>query len=211
VLGFVARRLAGSRVGLLAASRSGEASFFEQGAVPGHEVKPLDAVSAAALLEDRFSAMAPRVRQRLLADAQGNPLALLELPDALTIPQREAVGALPAVLPLGRRLQAVFASRVENLPAAIREVLLLAALDGRPRRPGAEPVRARRHPGPRAAERARLVRVEPGTGRLPFDHPLIRSAVVEQSSDQRRRAHRALADRRADQPQRRASPRSSTG
>src|SRR4051794_10549233 len=106
--------------------------------------------------------MAPRVRQRLLADAQGNPLALLELPAALTLPQREAVGALPAVLPLGRRLQAVFASRVESLPAATRAVLLLAALDGtgdldvlvpsEPARPNVDDLAP--------AERARLVRVE---------------------------------------------------
>ena len=55
--------------------------------------------TAAALIGDRFPALAPRVRQRLLADAQGNPLALLELPIALSCPQR--AGALPSA-PLPR-------------------------------------------------------------------------------------------------------------
>jgi hypothetical protein len=97
VLGFVARRLAGSRVGFLAAYRSGEESFFERSGLPGYGLEPLDETAAAALIGDRFPALAPRVRQRLLADAQGNPLALLQLPVALSGPQR--AGALPAVLP----------------------------------------------------------------------------------------------------------------
>ncbi|MFI6598592.1 hypothetical protein ACIBHX_20220 [Nonomuraea sp. NPDC050536] len=83
VLGFVARRLTGSRVGLLAASRSGEESFFEYGGLPGYELQPLAERDAAALLKARFPALAPRAHRRLLADAQGNPLDLLELPVAL--------------------------------------------------------------------------------------------------------------------------------
>lgn len=115
VLGFVARRLAGSRVGFLAAYRSGEESFFERSVLPGYELEPLDETAAAVLIGDRFPALAPRVRQRLLADAQGNPLALLELPVALLSgPQR--AGALPAVLPLSRRLQSLFASRSVACP-----------------------------------------------------------------------------------------------
>ena len=84
VLGFVARRLHGTRVGFLAASRSGDESFFERSGLRGHDLGPLDDSASTALLADRFPALAPRVRQRLLAEAQGNPLALLELPAALT-------------------------------------------------------------------------------------------------------------------------------
>ena len=80
VLGFVARRLAGSRVGFLAAFRSDEVSFFDRGGLPELEVQPLASDAAAALVDDRFPTLSPRVRQRLLEDAQGNPLALLELP-----------------------------------------------------------------------------------------------------------------------------------
>lgn len=206
VLGFVARRLAGSRVGFLAASRSGEESFFERGGLPGYELLPLDDAAAAALIGDRFPALAPRVRQRLLADAQGNPLALLELPVALLSgPQR--AGALPAVLPLSRRLQSLFASRVSGLPAATRDLLLLAVLDGT----GDLSVLKGAASGQRGiedlapAERARLVHVDEGTGRLVFRHPLTRSAVMELStSDQRRRVHGVLAEQLADQPERRA-------
>ncbi|GAA3598058.1 LuxR family transcriptional regulator [Nonomuraea rosea] len=196
VLGFAARRLAGSRVGLLAASRSGEESFFEYGGLPGYELQPLDERDAAALLKAHFPALAPRTRQRLLADAQGNPLALLELPVALGDFQR---GVLPPVLPLGGRLQAVFAARVEDLPAATYDLLLLAVLEGS----GDLTVL---HAGDALApaERARLVRIEQGT-RLVFRHPLIGSAVVELSTgEQRRRAHRLLAGRLAGQPERRA-------
>ena len=84
VLGFVARRLAGSRVGFLAASRTGEEGFFERSGLPARELAPLDNQAAQSLLADHFPALAPALRQRVLSEAQGNPLALLELPAALT-------------------------------------------------------------------------------------------------------------------------------
>lgn len=197
VLSFVARRLTGSRVALLAASRSGEESFFEHGGLPGHELQPLNEQDSAALLKARFPALAPRTHQRLLADAQGNPLALLELPVALGDLRRSST--LPAVLPLSGRLQAVFAARIKDLPGATYDQLLLAALDGT----GDLKVLHTDELAP--AERARLVRVDQSAGRLVFRHPLIGSAVVEMSmAEQRRRAHRLLAVQLADQPERRA-------
>ncbi|WP_433346049.1 helix-turn-helix transcriptional regulator [Microtetraspora malaysiensis] len=207
VLGFVARRLTGSRVGLLAASRSGEESFFEHAGLPGYELQTLDERDAAALLRAHFPALPPRAHRRLLADAQGNPLALLELPVALGGSQRLSDSALPQVLPLSGRLQAVFASRIKNLPAATYDLLLLAVLDGTGDLNVLHAGEPRTHETdvPAPAERARLVRVEQGAGRLVFRHPLIGSAVVELSTgEQRRRAHRLLADRLADRPERRA-------
>jgi hypothetical protein len=130
VLGVVARRLAGSRVGFLAVYRSGEDGFFDRGGLPVHEVLPLSEAAATKLVGDRFPALAPRVRQRLLAEAQGNPLALLELPVALSGMQRAGTGPLPVWLPLSRRLQATFESRITALPTRTRHLLLLAALDG---------------------------------------------------------------------------------
>ncbi|MFI6294673.1 ATP-binding protein [Nonomuraea sp. NPDC050790] len=193
VLNFVARRLAGSGAGLLAASRSGEESFFEYGGLPGYELQPLDEKDATTLLKTHFPALAPRVRQRLLADAQGNPLALLELPVALGNVQ----GALPPVLPLSGRLQAVFAARIRNLPEATYLTLLLAVLDGT----GDLSVLDIEALAP--AEQARLIRVE--KDRLHFRHPLIGSAVMEMSTgEQRHHAHRLLAERLAGQPERRA-------
>lgn len=207
VLGFVARRVTGSRIGFLAAARSGAESFFERGDLPGHDLQPLDAEAAAALVSARFPALAPRVRERLLAEAQGNPLALLELPAALSGAQRAARRALPSVLPLSRRLQALFASRLTDLPAHTRHLLLLAVLDGtgdlRVLQAAAAGRREVEDLAP--AEKVRLVQVDESTGRLAFRHPLTRSAVIELStSDERRQAHQALAGQLADQPERRA-------
>ena len=202
VLGFVARRLGGSRVGFLGAYRSGEGTFFERGGVPHHDVQPLDTTAAAALIQARSPSLAPRVRDRLLAEAQGNPLALLELPVALSGAQRSGAD-VPELLPMSRRLQAVFASRVEELPAATRLLLLYAVLDGTgdlavlTAGTGMDDLAD--------AERAGLVHVDEVTGRLAFRHPLTRSAVVELStSEQRREVHRALAELSADRPGRRA-------
>ncbi|MEU5786321.1 AAA family ATPase [Micromonospora purpureochromogenes] len=206
VLSFVARRLTGTRVGFLGASRSGQESFFDSAGMPEHEVKPLDEAAAIALVEHRFPNLAPWVRMRLLAESQGNPLALLELPVSLSEQQRIGTSALPEVLPLGTRLQAIFASRIRRLPAATQQLLLLAVLEGVC--PTVGPLTGDRwlgRPDLAPAERAGLVRIDDRTGRLVFRHPLTRSAVMELStSDQRREAHRMLADQSMDRPERRA-------
>jgi DNA-binding CsgD family transcriptional regulator len=194
VLGFVARRLHGTRVGFLAAFRSGDENFFERSGLRAHDLGPLDDAASTALLADRFPALAPRVRQRLLAEAQGNPLALLELPAALTgMTSSPRVLASPT-LPLSQRLQAVFAARITGLPAASRYLLLLAVLDGTGDLGILQSASGQtKLEGLGAAERARLVRVD-RDGRLTFRHPLTRSAVTELStSGERREAHRALA------------------
>jgi DNA-binding CsgD family transcriptional regulator len=206
VLGMVARRLAGLPVALLAACRSGEPSFFDQGNLPVARVEPLSEEAATQLLADRYPVMTARVRRRLLDTALGNPLALLELPVSLGDLAHAVAGTLPAALPLSGRLQNVFASRVRALPASAYELLLLAALDG----PGdLRLIRAiaADHAGEGLcpAERAGLVRADESTERLTFRHPLIRSAIVELStSEQRRHAHAELADRLAGQPERHA-------
>ena len=206
VLGFVARRLAGSRVGFLAASRPEPESFFERAGLAQHELGPLDEKAASGLVSSRFPELAPRVLQRVLAEAQGNPLALLELPAALSGAQRAAAEALPVVLPLSRRLQGLFASRASALPAPARWLLLLAVLDGSGDLRVLQAAAGQQQIEDLApAEQAGLVRVDDRTGRLVFRHPLTRSAIVELStSGDRRRAHRALAAQLADQPERRA-------
>ena len=206
VLAFVARRLAGSRAGFLAASRPEPESFFERAGLAQHELGPLDEQAASGLLSSRFPELAPRVRQRVVAEAQGNPLALLELPAALSGAQRAAAEALPVVLPLSRRLQALFASRASALPAPARWLLLLAVLDGSGDLRVLQAAAGQQQIEDLApAEQAGLVRVDDRTGRLVFRHPLTRSAIVELStSGDRRRAHRALAAQLADQPERRA-------
>jgi DNA-binding CsgD family transcriptional regulator len=206
VLGLIARRLAGARIGFLAASRTGEGSFFDRGVLPEHEIGPLDDAAAAALVRDRFPSMTTAVRRRLLSEARGNPLALLELPVALTSDQRAGTGPLPELLPLSRRLQEVFELRVADLPARTRHVLLLAVLEGTGSLEvlqAASQGRSGRDLAP--AERARLVSIDEDRGVVVFRHPLTRSAVVELSTgDQRRRVHRALAAQLRDQPERHA-------
>jgi DNA-binding CsgD family transcriptional regulator len=207
VLGVVARRLAGTPVGFLAVSRSGEDGFFDHGGLPVREVLPLSPAAAAELVGDRFPALAPPVRQRLLAEAEGNPLALLELPVALSGQQRTGAGPLPDWLPLSRRLQTAFESRITALPPAARYLLVLAALDGT----GSLATLHAAAPEPPAAddlapaERTGLVRVSEDGSRVEFRHPLIRAAVLALStSGQRRRAHAALARQLSAEPERRA-------
>ena len=195
VLASAVRRLAGTCVGFLAALRTEAESFFDRAGLPSYELEPLDNTAATSLLEQRFPALSPHVRERLVAEAQGNPLALLELPIAL----RDAEPArrrLAAVLPLTDRLEAVFASRVRALPAPTIVLLLMAVLDGTGDLRVLEAA-ARGESGLddlAAAERGRIVQIDESAARLTFRHPLIRSAVVALStSDQRRRAHRLLA------------------
>jgi DNA-binding CsgD family transcriptional regulator len=207
VLSFVARRLQGSPVGLLGAFRSGEENFFGHAGLAELELQRLQEGAAGQLLDTRFPDLAPTVRERILIEARGNPLALLELPVALTPSMRASAKALPSSLPLSRRLQALFGARISELPPRTRQVLLLMALDGtgdlRVLKAGAAPNAGFRELA--AAEQVRLAYVDQATHRLAFHHPLIRSAVVDLSqAEERRAAHRMLADVWSDQPDRRA-------
>jgi DNA-binding NarL/FixJ family response regulator len=207
VLGFLARRLGGSQVGFLAASRSDEESFFDRAGMPQLEVGPLDDEAAIALMSSRFPNLAPSVRDRLLAEAQGNPLAILELAAAIRRPVRGALPPVTAPLPIGRRLKELFASRIIELPPRTRELLLLIALDGTGdfRVLGAAPERSSWLADFAVAEAAGLAEVDESTHRPVFRHPLIRSTVVEvATADDCRRAHEALATLWVDQPERQA-------
>ncbi|WP_254708304.1 ATP-binding protein [Streptomyces lunaelactis] len=197
VLGTVARYIRTGSIALLAASRTGDESFLSSTGIATYEVQPLDDESANELVTERFPAMAARVRRRLVAEARGNPLALLELPVPLNDAQQTERGTLPAVLPLTERLKRIFSVRVGALPDATRKLLLLAVLDGS----GDLHILQQAMGGPDglaglcSAERAGLVQVDTATGRLVFRHPLTRSAVMDLStSAERRWGHLALAE-----------------
>jgi DNA-binding CsgD family transcriptional regulator len=207
VLSFVARRLEGTQVGLLTAARTGEDDVFDHAGVPELMVKPLDGSASRQLLETRCPDLGPAARDRILLEAQGNPLALVELPVGLGPGTRAAASALPLTLPLGGRLQTLFGSQIRRLPRPTRRLLLRIALDG------TGDVRVLEAEGDSgagardlaAAEEARVAYLDDATHRLAFRHPLLRSTVVELSRpEDRRTAHRALADVWADQPDRRA-------
>ncbi|MFI0740202.1 AAA family ATPase [Streptomyces sp. NPDC021100] len=207
VLAFVARRVTGLGMSFVAAARSGEPcpGGYSAALVP-YELPPLDEESATRLLGSRFPGLARGARRRLLAEAGGNPLALLELPAALRPDAEDS----PAVLPLSSRLETLFGSRVAELPAATRHVLLIAALEGTGdlgvlRAAADRDGRGYGLEDLAPVERARLVHIEEGTRKLTFRHPLIRSAVVGQApSGERRAVHAALARVLTDRPERRA-------
>jgi DNA-binding CsgD family transcriptional regulator len=207
VLGFVARRLSGSRIGFLASSRRGADSAFDDSSLPEHELAPLTEAESAELLAARFPALEAHVRARILAEARGNPLALLELASALSEPQRAGTTTLPPTLPLTPRLLNVFSATLEALPGTARRLLLLAALDGTGDvRVLAAAREAESGPDPLAmAERAHLLHRDEDLQRLVFTHPLVRSAIIELAPDEEHRAaHRDLAALFGDDPYRHA-------
>lgn len=204
VLGFVARRLTGTRIGLLASFRTGEASLFEHSGLPMTQVAPLASPDAERLVSSRHPSLPPRVKQRLLFESGGNPLALLELADGLVSHGERHHVQVPEILPLTDRLERTFASRVAGLPVVTQRALLIIALDGR------DDLRILSRTGISLdqlspAERAAVLSVDITAMSVSFRHPLMRSAVVEHStSDERIAAHRLLAEGLLDQPERRA-------
>ncbi|WP_432974999.1 AAA family ATPase [Dactylosporangium sp. CA-233914] len=206
VLGFIARRLDGCRAGLLASARTGTGSLLDPRGLAEIVVQPLDDEAAGHLVDVTFPRLTPPMRQRLLDLAQGNPLALMELPSTLAgVVHRTA--ARPEVVPLSDRLQAMFAARIGELPEPTRRLLLLATFEGTgdirvlQAAPGDQPGLADLAP----AERAQLVRVDDATARIAFRHPLIRSAIVAMSThEERRGAHIALAEALHGDQERRA-------
>lgn len=196
VVGFIARRVDGHPIGLVMSYRTGSESFLDRRGLTEQVVDPLARDGAEQLVDDRFPHLPPQTRRRVLDLAQGNPLALVELPDSLTGPPTRTVDQ-PDVVPLSDRLHALFASRITALPEATRRLLLVAAFDG------AGDVRVLREvageqPGLgdlAPAERAQLVHVDDGAARITFRHPLIRSTIVAMSThEERRHAHLVLAD-----------------
>ncbi|MFF7458499.1 AAA family ATPase [Kitasatospora sp. NPDC008115] len=194
-LAFVARRLLGERIALVLAVRepAPDAGFA---GLPRLAVGRLSDGDARALLD----AVVPgrldeRVRNRIVAETQGNPLALLELPHGLT-PEELAGGyGRPDARPPAGRTEQAYLHRVRALPPGPRQLLLIAA---------AEPVgdvtlltRAAALLGVEesaaaCAEAAGLVTI--GT-RVRFRHPGVRSAAYRAASaEARQQVHRALAD-----------------
>ena len=187
------RREPGATV-VLAAARTGYACAFEQAGIPVRGLEPLDPSSADRLLDERHPGLAVQVRRALLEEAEGNPLALLELPALLNGRQLSGRDPLPVPLPLSRRLRLLYADRVRKLTPAVSWTLVLAALEdsGDVRTVRTAAGAAWDVAALAAVELADLVRV--GEGRITFRHPLIRSVVVHVTPlHVRMRAHRALA------------------
>jgi DNA-binding CsgD family transcriptional regulator len=183
VLGFVSRRLELEPVVVLFAVREGIASAVDESGLPELHVGGLDEASSRALLKLTAPDLPPDLKSRVLDEAAGNPLALIELPIAAL----SLDGAAPAdALPLPTRLEQAFAARLAGLDSDTCRLLLLAALeDGELPGLAGDPAWA-------PAVAVGLGAVD--HGRFRFRHPLIRSAVAQAATpEERRQAHAELA------------------
>jgi DNA-binding CsgD family transcriptional regulator len=207
VLAFVARRIECDPIILLAGVRDGYPSVLDDAGLPELRLAGLDDEAAGALLDASAPQLPLGARTRVLREAAGNPLALLELPAAIGRDEDEQWVA--GGLPLTDRLERAFADRVSDLPDATRLLLLVAALsdeDAVNEILSAASAVAGTALGLEVAEPAiEAGIVKAGMQTLGFRHPLIRSAVVQSASlADRRRVHDALANVLHDQPDRRA-------
>jgi DNA-binding CsgD family transcriptional regulator len=192
-LAFAARRLLAEPVALIFATREPGGEFT---GLPGQLVQGLEDTDARALLGSflRFP-LDEQVRDRILAETRGNPLALVELPRGLT-PEELAGGfgvlSAPA---LPDRIEQTFLRRCEALPPAARQLLLVAAAE-----PTGDPLLVWRAAGrlgirPDAAAAAEAGGLLVIGAPVMFRHPLLRSAVYRAAAPQERRAvHQALAE-----------------
>ncbi|MGE6737491.1 AAA family ATPase, partial [Streptomyces sp. NPDC059900] len=188
-LTFLARRVAAEPIVMVFAARdAGTLGGLDE--LPGLTVGGLSVAHARALLaEEKVLTLDERVRDRLLAEARGNPLALIELP--------KAGGFAPlAPSPVASRIERSFEARMAELPLDAALLLILASADptGDPNLlwPAAQRLGLGVPAASASAEASGLVRF--GT-RTRFCHPLARSAAYRAAEpEQRRAAHRALAE-----------------
>ncbi len=181
VLSFIARRLEGESAVLIAAVRDGHVNPFREARLPSVQLERLGTAAAEELLDHDAPDLHPVVRARVLAEADGNPLALVELGRALpsSAGARERLSSTPATLTA--RLEQAFAARLDGLSEETRVILLAAALDGRASleeiATAASQIRgeATALSGLDPAVEAGLVGIV--DTELRFRHPLIRSAV----------------------------------
>lgn len=196
----------------------GENLIKVEGRLPLLQLEPIERASAAALLDSAAPGISAATRTLVLDTAAGNPLAVLELAHVVT-GEGERSWLLSTPLPLTKRLEGLFTAQLAALPAAVKTLLLFAALDeggGLPRVLAAAALTEGRtfdFGELTPAVDLRLVIID--GERISFRHPLVRSAVHhDASADKRQAAHAVLARLYADIPHRaawhRAAARSGT-
>src|SRR3954469_15189443 len=194
-LAFVARRLLAESVGVIFAVRTG-AEERDAAGLPELVVEGLGDDDARTLLASVIRRpLDERVRERIVAETRGNPLALLELPLGLAAEEAPSGFAHPAARPLASHIEQSFRRRLEVLPAETQQLLLVAAAE-----PVGEPAMLWRAAGrlgvgaEAAAPASEAGLLEVGA-RVRFRHPLVRSAVYRAASVRdRQRAHQVLAE-----------------
>ncbi len=193
VLGFVARRLVAESVGVAFAVRIPSSELAGLGEL---RVGGLQEADARTLLDSVLTGpLDTGVRDQILAETQGNPLALLELPRGLISQQLAGRSQLPGAMRLSGGIEENFRRRVDGLPDQTRRLLLVAAAH-----PVGDPAMvwgaaARLGIGAEATVPATEAGLIEFGMRVRFRHPLVRSVVYESALPQeRQQVHRALAD-----------------
>ena len=189
---FTARRLEAEGVAMVLAARDGPPSFAALGLLD-LTLAPLDSDQADLLLKERAQHLAPALKELVLAEADGNPLALVELAAALT---GDSAAARAGPLPVTHSVQELLAGQIRRLGEPTALLLLLAAAESSGDLVRVLSAASALGAGPdalAAAERAGLVAVD--EARLVFRHPLVRAAAYHSAPlASRQAAHRALAD-----------------
>lgn len=202
VLRMVAELGSGIRMKLVAAHRRDSHLGWTGAAVHAHSLQPLTDSEAVDVLLARFPESSSPARQRLIAEAAGNPLVLLELSRTTAGRQWGHPMSGYADVDLTPRLNTLYADDIADLPGPMRRTLLVAALT---RNPKVSIVQAAAgecdvHTVLRALHDRRLVDVDERQ-RIRFANQLVKHAVVSAStSDERYAAHRALASAMTDRP-----------
>src|SRR5690242_9520650 len=203
-LAFAGSRLDAERVVLLVGARGQAPPPGLDRGFPELHLEPLSAADAGHLLDGQPRPPRGRARAQVLAQAAGNPMALIELATVIADDPAASRRWAAEPLPLTERLTAVLTSRFTALPEQAQAALLRAAVADGPDLPAA--ATAVSGPDARAlapAEQLGLVKVD-RTG-LRFSHPLVRSAIYHSAPfAQRAAAHRRLAEALLGQPDRRA-------
>ena len=195
VLGFVARRLGAESVAIVFVIREPTSAREFEG-LPEVTLGGLDEEDARAFLARAIPGrLDDQVRDRIVAETYGNPLALLELPRSMSAAELAGGFELPSAADLPGRLENHYLRRVGELPETTQRLVLVAAAD--PVGDATLVWAAARRLEIEMAALAPAVDaelLEMGT-RVRFRHPLVRSAVYRAASpDGRRRVHKALAE-----------------
>ena len=206
VLTFIGRRLDNEPVALIAGLRNGFSISLEEADLPILELDRLSASDSERLLDCVASGLSPHARGRVLAEAAGNPLGLVELARAPE-PRDPVELLLPAQAALTARLERAFGARLQGLGEDTRQTLLAAALDGRA---SIEELlsAATRVCGNEVALSALDAAAERGVAQahgseVRFRHPLIRSAVASTAPPAQRLAMYAALAAVVHDPERR--------
>ncbi|MFJ9902414.1 AAA family ATPase [Streptomyces sp. NPDC101152] len=195
-LEFVARRLLAESVVLVFAVREPSADHT-LGSLPELSITGLTERDSRTLLDSVVTGpLDERVRDRIVAESRGNPLALLELPRGLTAAEMAGGFEPPDVWPLSSQIEQRFLLRVQALPTETRRLLIIAAAE-----PLGDVTLLRRAAGrlgidaDTAASREGAEDLITLDTRVRFRHPLVRSAAYRAADpSERREVHKALAD-----------------